>query len=87
MGAIAFPLPTCWKLILRWTGATDAFSHDLPLRPFPVSWQDTGTAVFTLAGAAIALSLGACAKDPARRAGILALWAGLGAFLIDIYAY
>jgi hypothetical protein len=43
--------------------------------------------VFTLAGAAIALSLGACAKDPARRAGILALCAGLGAFLIYIYTH
>ncbi|HEY5114660.1 MAG TPA: hypothetical protein VIJ00_03950 [Nakamurella sp.] len=87
VGVAAFVMPIWWNLILRWTTATDAFSHDLPLRPFPVSWQDTGTAVFTLAGAAIALSLGACAKDPARRAGILALWAGLGAFLIDIYAY
>jgi len=87
IGVAAFVMPIWWNLILRWTTATDAFSHDLPFRPFPVSWQDTGTAVFTLAGAAIALSLGACAKDPGRRVGILALWAGLGAFLIDIYTY
>jgi len=29
-------------------------------------------------------SLVVCAKDPARRVGLLALWAALGAFLIDI---
>ncbi|HEY4993454.1 MAG TPA: hypothetical protein VII33_15365 [Nakamurella sp.] len=50
VGAAALLMPICWNLILRWTGATDAFSHDLPFRPFPVSWQDTGAGVFTLAG-------------------------------------
>jgi hypothetical protein len=87
VGLAAFVMPIWWNLILRWTTATDAFSHDLPFRPFPVSWQDTGTGVFTIAGCAIALSLGACAGERARRAGVLALWAGLGAFLIDIYTY
>ena len=81
--AAAFLMPICWNLTLRCTGATDTFS-DLP---FPVSWQDTGTGVFTLAGAATALSLGVCTKDPARRTELRALWAALGAFLIDIYTY
>jgi len=54
VGATAFPLPTCWNLILRWIGATDAFSRDLPVRQFPVSWEDTGAGVFTLAGAVTA---------------------------------
>lgn len=83
----AFVMPICWNLILRWTEATDAFSHDLPFRPFPVSWQDTGSGVFTLAGAAVALALGAAAKDHPRRAIMLAIWTALGAFLIDIYTY
>jgi hypothetical protein len=33
----------CWNLVLRTTGANAAFSHDLPFRPFPISWQDTGS--------------------------------------------
>lgn len=87
VGLAAFVMPIWWNLILRWTGATDAFSHDLPFRPFPVSWQDTGSGVFTLAGAAIALAVGVCAKEPAGPVGRTALWTALGAFLIDIYTY
>ena len=34
VGLAAFVMPIWWNLILRWTGATDAFSHDLPFRPF-----------------------------------------------------
>jgi hypothetical protein len=87
VGVAAFLMPTWWNLILRWTGATDAFSHDLPLRPFPVSWQDTGSGVLTLAGAAVALTILIAAKEPAESVGRTALWAALGAFLIDIYTY
>ena len=83
----AFAMPIWWNLILRWTGATGAFSRDLPFRPFPVSWQDTGSGVFTLAGAAIALTLGVCAKESAEHVGRTALWTAVGAFLIDIYTY
>ena len=63
VGLAAFLMPIWWNLILRWTGATGAFSHDLPFRPFPVSWQDTGSGVFTLAGAAIALTLGVARRS------------------------
>lgn len=87
VAASAFVMPISWNLILRSTGATDAFSHDLPFRPFPVSWQDTGSAVFTLAGAAVALALGVGAKEPARRVTLLALCTALAAFIIDIYTY
>ena len=83
----AFLMPLWWNLILRWTGATGAFSHDLPFRPVPVSWQDTGSGVFTLAGAATALGLGPGARQPAGQTARLALWTALGAFLIDIYTY
>jgi len=86
-GVAAFLMPLWWNSILRWTGATEAFSHDLPFRPFPVSWQDTGSGVFTLAGAAIALTLTAGAREPARNTIRLAVWTALAAFLIDIYTY
>ncbi len=83
----AFLLPVVWNSILRLTGATDAFSHDLPFRPFPISWQDTGSGVFTLAGAAVILSLGPGRKERPPRVAALALWTALGALLIDIYTY
>lgn len=86
-GAAAFLMPLCWNSILRATGATAAFSHDLPFWPVPVSWQDTGTGVFTLAGAALAFALGVAAHEPARRTAGLAAWTAIGAFLIDIYTY
>jgi hypothetical protein len=85
--ASAFVSPLCWNLILRVTHATAAFSHDLPFRPFPISWQDTGSGVFTLAGAAVALGLGAAHRYPANRVPLLALWTALAALLVDIYLY
>jgi len=86
-GLAAFLMPLWWNSILRWTGATQAFSHDLPFRPFPVSWQDTGSGMFTLAGAAVALTLIAGTHEPARTTTKLASWTALTAFLIDIYTY
>ncbi len=86
-GLAAFLMPLWWNSILRWTGATQAFSHDLPFRPFPVSWQDTGSGMFTLAGAAVALTLIAGTHEPAPATLKLASWTALAAFLIDIYTY
>ncbi len=86
-GVAAFLMPLAWNSILRATGATAAFSHDVPFPPFPVSWQDTGSGVFTLAGAALAFAVGITAHQPARRSARLASLTALGAFLIDIYTY
>ena len=87
IGALAaLAMPVAWNLILRLTGATAAFSHDLPFRPFPVSWQDVGTAVFTLAGAAVAFAV-TSPDTPARQVLHRALWTALAAFLVDIYLY
>jgi hypothetical protein len=83
----AFLMPIAWNTILRLTGATDAMSRDLPLRILPISWQDTGTAIFTLAGAATALALGPCRRQPSTHTAALALWTALGVLLVDIYAY
>jgi len=63
------------------------FSHDLPFRPFPVSWQDVGSAVFTLAGSSALLSMTVARSQRAARVGVLAALTMLGAFLVDIYAY
>jgi hypothetical protein len=83
----ALAMPIFWNMILRVTGATGIFSHDLPFRPFPISWQDVGSGVFTLAGAAVAIGLTAGSALPAARAVRLALWTALAALLIDIYLY
>ena len=72
----AFLMPLAWNLILRDTGATGLFSHDLPFRAFPISWQDTGRAVFTLAGASAVLALGPARGDRPDR---VAHWALLAA--------
>jgi hypothetical protein len=69
------------------THTTARFSHDLPFPVFPISWQDTGSGVFTLAGAATALALGPTASWPARKTARLALWVALAALLVDIYTY
>jgi hypothetical protein len=79
-------MPVAWNLILHLTGATAEFSHDLPFRPFPVSWQDTGTGMFTLAGAAAAFTITSPTAS-ARSVLRLALWTALAAFLVDIYLY
>jgi len=81
----ALVMPICWNVILRVTGATATFSHDLPFRPFPISWQDVGSGVFTLAGAGVAFGLGIGADLPTARTTRLALWTALAALLIDIY--
>jgi len=83
----ALAMPLFWNCILRQTEATSSFSHDLPFRPFPISWQDTGSAVFTLAGAAVVLALGPQRKDPAIRVIAVAALTAFAALVIDVYAY
>jgi len=79
--------PMAWNALLRITGATAAFSHDLPFKPFPISWQDTGSGVFTLAVGCTALSLGAAAHERPRQVAAGAATAALAALLVDIYLY
>jgi hypothetical protein len=75
-----------WNAILHATQA-DQFFHDAPIRLFPISWQDTGSGVFTIAVATVLLGLGPAHAEPARRLAVLAILAGLGALLVDIYLY
>jgi hypothetical protein len=85
--AATFLGPLAWNAILHRAGnPSDGFFVDIPFKPFPVSWQDTGSGVFTLAVAFVLLGL-ALPRDPARRVLGLAALAATIAFLIDIYFY
>ena len=85
--AATFFGPLAWNAILH-RAATDAdgFFVDIPFKPFPVSWQDTGSAVFTLAAASLLLGV-ALRREVGGRILGLALTAAAVAFLVDIYCY
>ena len=85
--AATFLGPLAWNAVLH-RAATDAdgFFVDIPFKPFPVSWQDTGSGVFTLAVASIFLGV-ALRREPAARVLDLALTAAVVAFLVDVYLY
>ncbi|OMC42976.1 hypothetical protein [Mycobacterium sp. IS-1264] len=78
--------PVAWNAILHSTHAGQFF-HDAPIPVFPISWQDTGSGVFTVAVAALLLGFGPLRTDAARRLAGVATLAGLGALLVDIYLY
>jgi hypothetical protein len=84
--AIAVLAVLGWQYVLRATHASQFFT-DLPFRPFPISWQDTGSGVVTLAFAGLALAYGPMRRGPAPAVATLALAAGLVALLVDVYLY
>ena len=85
--AATFLGPLAWNAILhRAATEADGFFVDIPFTPFPVSWQDTGSGVFTLALASLLLGF-ALRHEPAARVLSLALTAATVAFLVDIYLY
>jgi hypothetical protein len=75
-----------WQAVLRATHAAQFFT-DLPFRPFPISWQDTGSGVSALAFTGLALAYGPMRHRAAPDAATLALAAGVVALLVDIYLY
>jgi hypothetical protein len=83
-GALAGPI--AWNAILRATDGRQFFT-DAPIPIFPISWQDTGSGVFTLAVLTLALGLGPLRQAPGRRLATLAGLGALGALLVDIYLY
>lgn len=85
--AATFLGPLAWNAILhRAAIEADGFFVDIPFKPFPVSWQDTGSGVFTLATASLFVGL-ALRRDTAARVISLAVTAAAVAFLVDIYLY
>ncbi len=85
--ASAFLGPVAWNAILhRAATEQDGFFVDIPFKPFPVSWQDTGSGVFTLAVASLLLGL-VLRSEPVGRVLSLAASAAVVAFLVDIYLY
>jgi hypothetical protein len=83
----AFVGPLAWNAMLhRAATEADAFFVDIPFKPFPVSWQDTGSGVFTLATASVLLGLG-LRREAAGRVLGFAVTVALVAFLVDIYCY
>ena len=75
-----------WNAILHAAHGSQFFT-DAPVAVLPASWQDTGSGVFALGVATVALALGPLATAPSRRAAALALLCGLAAFLVDVYLY
>jgi len=85
-GALAALLgPIAWNAILNAAHGNQFFT-DLPFAIFPISWQDTGSGVFTLAAASVAYGL-LRGAEPARRAAGYSLLAALAALIVDIYVY
>jgi hypothetical protein len=85
--AACFLGPLAWNAILhRAVQAPNGLFVDIPFKPFPVSWQDTGSGVFTLALASVLIGL-ALRRERAGRVLALSSLAALIAFLVDIYLY
>ena len=85
--AAAFLGPLAWNAILhRAAHEPNGFFVDIPFKPFPVSWQDTGSGVFTLALASVLLGL-ARRREQVGRVLKRSLLVALVAFLVDIYLY
>ena len=85
--AAAFLGPLSWNSVLqRAATEADAFFVDIPFKPFPVSWQDTGSGVFTLAVASVLVGFALRREQTGRVLGLAATVA-LVAFLVDIYCY
>jgi hypothetical protein len=83
----AFLGPLAWNAILhRVRPGPGTFFVDIPFKPSPVSWQDAGSGVFTLAVGSLFLGVALRHETAARVLGLAATVAAV-AFLVDIYLY
>jgi hypothetical protein len=64
---------------------TGFFTH-APISAFPISWQDTGSGVFTLALATITVAT-VTPRLAARRLLLVGGIAAIAALLVDVYLY
>jgi hypothetical protein len=81
-----FAGPVAWNAILRATAANQFFV-DAPIPVFPISWQDTGSGVFTLAALALVLGSGPLRTGSGGRLVLLSVLGALAALVVDIYLY
>jgi hypothetical protein len=77
--------PFAWNAILRHTGGD--FLVDAPIVVFPISFQDTGSGVFTVALAALLLGFGPLRAANGQRLALISATCGAAALLVDIYLY
>ena len=75
--------PIAWNAVLHSREAA-GFFVDAPVALFPVSWQDVGSGVWTLAAASVVMGT---TQNRARRALVLSLLTAAAALLVDIYLY
>jgi hypothetical protein len=78
--------PIAWNAILMATGGAGFFT-DASVVVFPISWQDTGSGVFALALASLALGLGPLRDAPSRQTMTRAVLVATVALMVDIYLY
>jgi len=77
--------PFAWNAILRHTGGD--FLVDAPIVVFPISFQDTGSGVFTVALASLALGLGPLRAATGQRLTLTAGICGGAAPLVGLLLY
>jgi hypothetical protein len=82
----AFAGPVAWNAMLRATAANQFFV-DAPIPVFPISWQDTGSGVFTFATLALLLGAGPLRTESGGRVTLLGVLGALAALIVDIYLY
>lgn len=75
-----------WNGMLNVRHAT-MIDGDIPFKPFPISWQDTGTGIFALAFATAALLATVHRHEPGHRTLKIAGIAAVAALLMDIYTW
>ena len=71
-------------LNIRHAGVIDG---DIPFKPFPISWQDTGTTIFAFAAIALALLATVHRNEPGNRTLKVAGIASIAVLLVDIFTW
>ena len=75
-----------WNAMLNVRHAT-MIDGDIPFKPFPISWQDTGTGIFAFAFATAALLATVHRQEPGHRSLKIAGIAAAAALVMDIYTW
>lgn len=75
-----------WNAMLNVRHAT-MIDGDIPFKPFPISWQDTGTGIFAFAFTTAALLATVHRHQPGHRTLKIAGIAAAAALVMDIYTW